>query len=106
MTHIMYEKIYGTVSRIPCGKVATYGQIAKLAGLSGQARLIGYALHSLPGEMDIPWHRVINVRGEISKLPDPESVRMQRFLLEQEGIAFDRNGKVDLHRFQWQPSDG
>ena len=96
-----YQKIYDTIKRIPSGKVATYGQIARLADLPKQARMVGYALYSLPEGQDIPWHRVINARGEISQLPDPEWKTKQRYLLESEGVVFDSNGRIPLDKFQW-----
>ncbi|MFC1570016.1 MGMT family protein [bacterium] len=96
-----YKEIYKTVQRIPRGRVATYGQIARLSGMAGQARLVGYALHSLPEDMDVPWHRVINAKGEISQLPDPDSGLTQRFLLEAEGVEFNDGGRIDLNRFGW-----
>ena len=89
-----YQKIYDTVKRIPSGRVATYGQIAKLAGLRKQARMVGYALYNLPEDQVIPWHRVINAKGEISQLPDPEWKMKQHFLLESEGVTFDSNGRI------------
>lgn len=97
-----YSRIYQAVRGIPQGKVATYGQIARLAGMPGQARLTGYALHSLPAGEDVPWHRVINAKGEISRLPDPDSGLTQRYLLEKEGIEFDSRDRVDLKRFGWE----
>ena len=90
------------VRRIPPGQVATYGQIARLAGMPGQARLVGYALHSLSSDMDVPWHRVINAKGEISQLPDPDSGLTQRIILESEGVVFDARGRIDLNRFGWK----
>ncbi len=99
----IYQKIYDAVKRIPPGKVATYGQIARIAGLPKQARMVGYALYNLPEGQDIPWHRVINARGEISPLPDPEWKTKQRFLLESEGVVFDSNDRISLARFQWSP---
>ena len=96
-----HARIYKTVSRIPRGRVATYGQIARLAGLRGQARLVGYAMHALPTGSRVPWQRVINARGEIS-LPGSSAVR-QRELLEREGVRFDAKGRIDLDRFLWQP---
>ena len=56
--------IYNTVRSIPSGRVANYGRVALAAGLPGQARLVGYALHRLPDDSDVPWHRVVNVRGD------------------------------------------
>ena len=97
-----YERIYRVVRRIPDGQVATYGQIASLAGLPGHARQVGYALHALRDE-DVPWHRVINARGEISARSDPGPEPLQRVMLESEGVEFDSRGRVDLRRFQWEP---
>ena len=94
-----YEVIWNLVKKIPAGKVATYGQIADLAGLEGHARFVGYALHGLPKNSKIPWHRVINSQGRIS-LPGA-SARRQRNLLEKEKIVFSPAGKVDLKKYQW-----
>lgn len=100
-----YSLIYQTVRLIPRGKVATYGQIADLAGLPGRARLVGYALFQVDVDLDdIPWHRVINSKGEISY----SSLRLggdylQKHLLEEEGIAIDEKGKIDLKQYRWQP---
>jgi methylated-DNA-protein-cysteine methyltransferase-like protein len=96
-----HGRIYRAVSRIPRGRVATYGQIARLVGLRGQARLVGYAMHALPSGSRVPWQRVVNARGEIS-LPGSSATR-QRALLESEGVRFDARGRVDLDRFLWQP---
>jgi alkylated DNA nucleotide flippase Atl1/3-methyladenine DNA glycosylase AlkD len=105
MRGISYERIYEVVRRIPPGRVATYGQVAALAGLGGRARQVGYALHALPEGSSVPWHRVINARGEISPRSEPEPGRegYQRFLLEEEEVLFDLAGRVDLERFRWQP---
>ena len=96
-----YERIYAAVKRIPRGRVATYGQIATLAGLDGHARQVGYALHALPGRNDVPWHRVINARGEISPRSAGDSHELQRMLLEAEGVEFDVAGRVALGRYRW-----
>lgn len=95
--------IYAAVRRIPRGRVATYGAIAELAGLEGHARQVGYALHDLPAESGVPWHRVINAKGEISARSRGDSHELQRLLLEEEGIEFDLAGRVDLKRFRWPP---
>lgn len=97
-----YNKIYKIVARIPYGKVATYGQIARLAGFAGHARLVGYALHSLPQGINIPWHRVVNRLGKIS-LQDSQNndYCLQQKLLEQEGLIFNRSGKLDLEIYGW-----
>lgn len=99
-----YDKIYSVVRQIPAGQVATYGQIADLAGLSGQARLVGYALYQVDMQTsDVPWHRVINAKGEISQSPFRHgSDYLQRSLLEQEGIQFNANGKVNLQQYLWR----
>jgi methylated-DNA-protein-cysteine methyltransferase-like protein len=98
-----YQRIYAVVRRIPRGRVATYGQVAALAGLSGHARQVGYALHALPDESRVPWQRVINARGEVSRRAEPGYDRLQRALLEQEGVRFDGHGRVDLDRYRWRP---
>ena len=98
-----YAMIYDTVARIPYGRVATYGQIAALAGLPGHARQVGYALHATPEARDIPWHRVINAQGEVSRRSERQFESIQQQLLEAEGIAFTAAGHVDLRRYQWQP---
>jgi len=103
---VSYKRIYATVKRIPRGRVATYGQIATLAGLDGHARQVGYALHSLPDRSDIPWHRVINAKGEISPRSGGDSHELQRMLLEGEGVVFSLDGRVDLKRFGWKRSRG
>jgi methylated-DNA-protein-cysteine methyltransferase-like protein len=95
-------RIYAVVKRIPCGRVATYGQVATLAGLDAHARQAGYALHSLPDGSDVPWHRVINARGEISPRNSSDSHELQRLLLEEEGIVFSVDGKVSLDRYRWK----
>ena len=95
------ERIYAAVRRIPAGRVATYGGIAELAGLGGHARQVGYALHDLPDGSGIPWHRVINARGEVSPRSAGDSHELQRLLLEDEGVEFDARGRVDLKRFGW-----
>jgi methylated-DNA-protein-cysteine methyltransferase-like protein len=97
-----YQRIYKTVKRIPRGRVATYGQIATLAGLDGHARQVGYALHSLPDRSDIPWHRVINAKGEVSPRNSGDSHELQRMLLEEEGVVFSLDGKVSLAQFRWK----
>jgi methylated-DNA-protein-cysteine methyltransferase related protein len=99
-----YARIWEVIRRIPPGRVATYGQIAELAGLEGHARQVGYALHALPSRSDVPWHRVINSRGEISPRSAGDSHELQRLLLEAEGIAFDLRGRVDLSRYRWRRS--
>lgn len=97
----LYERIYRVVCRIPRGKVATYGQVAWLARLPNQARLVGYTLHALSRD-DVPWQRVLNGRGEVSPRGVDGPDELQRELLEDEGVEFDRRGRVDLSRFAWK----
>lgn len=99
-----YPKIYEVVKQIPYGKVATYGQVAELAGLYGKPRVVGYALYHVTQNSKIPWHRVINAKGEISR----SSLRdgnddLQQELLQKEGIAFV-SGKIDLAQYRWIPN--
>ena len=98
-----YARIYAVVRRIPRGRVATHGQVARLAGLPGHARQVGYALHALSGDEPVPWHRVINARGEISARAWPGAEEFQRVRLEREGVDFDDRGRISLPRYQWRP---
>lgn len=103
---LTYERIYAVVRQIPLGQVATYGQIAELAGLVGKPRLVGYALYRVDTTSDVPWHRVINAKGEISQSPlRYGNDYRQRALLEDEGIAFDQGGRIDLGQYRWRPPD-
>ena len=97
-----HQRIHAVVRKIPRGRVATYGQIAALAGIPGHARQVGYALHALPSDSTVPWHRVINARGEVSRRKVPGSELSQRMLLEREGIRFDARGRVDLGKVGWR----
>ena len=99
-----YENIYTVVRQIPPGSVATYGQIAELANLSGKSRLVGYALYRIDISSDIPWHRVVNYKGEISYSPLRQGGdHTQKVLLEQEGIEFSPQGKINLPKYMWHP---
>ncbi len=91
------------VRQIPRGRVATYGQVAALAGMPGQARQVGYALHALPDDEAVPWHRVINAQGRVSTRSEPFEESIQRQLLEREGLRFDAAGRTDLAQYRWQP---
>jgi methylated-DNA-protein-cysteine methyltransferase-like protein len=98
-----YERIYAIVRRIPRGRVTSYGEVARLAGIPRHARQVGYALHNLSGETDVPWHRVLNAAGAVAKRAYPDDARWQRTLLEQEGVQFDAHGRVALRKFWWKP---
>jgi methylated-DNA-protein-cysteine methyltransferase related protein len=95
-----YEKIYQGIRKIPPGKVATYGQIARMVGRC-TARMVGYALAALPAGRGVPWHRVINAQGGISQRSQGDGKIRQRRLLEAEGVCFDPKGRVDLKRVCW-----
>ncbi len=96
-----FDKIYEQVRRIPRGKVATYGQIATLAGNPHWSQIVGYALHSNPAPGVIPCHRVVNRFGGTAAAFAFGGEDRQRALLEQEGIAFRADGTVDLARCLW-----
>jgi methylated-DNA-protein-cysteine methyltransferase related protein len=97
------ERIYAQVRKVPRGKVATYGQIASLAGLDGQARQVGYAMAALPSRSAIPWHRVINAQGRVSMRSEgPGGSIIQQQLLEREGVVFGGGGRIALARFGWK----
>ncbi len=99
-----YRRIYAAVRRIPRGRVATYGQIAAAAGLAGQPRLVGYALHALEDASAVPWHRVINAQGRLSLMRAGSAVGLtQRMRLAQEGVRFTARGRVDLAKYGWRP---
>ena len=96
------ERIYAVVDRIPRGRVATYGQIAQMAGMPGHPRQIGYALNALASGSRVPWHRVINAGGKVSQRAEPLYEEIQRRLLEDEGIEFGANERVSLERYRWR----
>lgn len=98
-----YQRFYAVIRKIPRGRVATYGQIATLAGLDGQARQVGYALAAIGRGSAVPWHRVINAQGRVSmRSSGPGGSIVQQRLLEREGVAFDAGGRVSLARYQWR----
>ena len=96
-----YERIYRVVCRIPRGRVATYGQVAEVAGLPGHARQVGYALHALRDDR-VPWHRVINAQGRVSPRAEPGFEAIQQQLLETEGVLFVGD-RVSLRKYGWTP---
>ena len=103
MTTGTFERIWALVRRIPKGKVATYGQIARLAGMPRGARIVGYAMASCPEESDVPCHRVVDRLGGTKKAFDDYMPDGQRFLLEAEGVLFRPDGTVDMEACQWKP---
>lgn len=102
-----YAQIYFCVSRIPPGRVATYGQIAQLAGIPNGARAVGYALSALEKDSPVPWHRVVNAAGEISPRSTNDAMEnMQRIRLQREGVVFDAHGRIRLATFRWNGDSG
>ena len=102
----LYENIYEVIRRIPPGKVASYGQIAKIVG-SCSARMVGYALAALKSNVavdDVPWQRVINSQGRVSVHGDGYGNAIQVELLRQEGVTFDSQGRVDWNIAGWKGS--
>jgi methylated-DNA-protein-cysteine methyltransferase-like protein len=100
----IFKKIYKIVEAIPVGNVSTYGQIASLVQAELPARIVGYALHCLPDNSEVPWHRVINRFGLISISASRNSHDyLQRTLLEKENVVFDKDGKINLDRYLWRP---
>ena len=95
------KAVWQVVAGIPRGHVLTYGEVARLAGMSRAARRVSMALRRAPREMKLPWHRVINAQGKISFPADSAGYQRQKELLEQEGVVFLK-GKIDLERFGYQ----
>lgn len=98
-----FNQVYEIVKKIPAGKVATYGQIAELAGKTSNARVVGWALHGNPYEGIVPCHRVVNRFGQPSENFAFGGKNAQRKLLEAEGIIFDQDGIIDLKEYLWKP---
>lgn len=96
-----FTKIYNAVKKIPRGRVATYGQIAAMAGNPRWSRVVGYALHVNPDPANIPCHRVVNRLGEVSSAFAFGGENMQRELLLKEGVGFLEDGRVDLERYRY-----
>lgn len=93
-------QIFAVIHQIPYGKVSTYGDIAHFGGFKGYARQVGRLLKNLPEGSTLPWHRVINGKGEISL--KGENYQRQREKLEVEGVIFNQQGRISLKRYRWQ----
>ena len=93
--------VYAVVRRVPAGYVVTYGQVATIVGAPRAARAVGQAMHRCPP--GIPWHRVVNAGGAVSRRPNASSMVSQRLLLEREGVRFRKNA-IDLGRHRWAPA--
>lgn len=98
------DKITATARRIPKGRVATYGQVAKLAGIPKNARQVGTVLRNLPENSRVPWYRVVNSQGRISERSDATFEGLQQHLLAEEGVFLDDTGRIDLANVQWRPN--
>ncbi|RMH39080.1 MAG: methyltransferase [Deltaproteobacteria bacterium] len=104
----LYRRIYAVVRRIPPGAVATYGQVAQLAGIPRGGRVAGAAMRASPPELGLPWHRVVGRRSRTAAaiaIRDPVAAARQRQLLEAEGVAFRRSGTISLADHGWLPPD-
>lgn len=99
----VFDKIYDVVCKIPEGKVATYGQVATMAGNPRWARVVGYALHNNPAPGVIPCHRVVNRQGKTAETFAFGGELAQRELLENEGVMFGIDGSIDLEIYGWKP---
>ena len=96
------ERIWATISDIPEGSVASYGQIAEIAGIPRGARQVGYALRHLPRGSDVPWFRVIQASGKIAFPKGSRAFREQARRLSREDVAI-LNGRIDMQKYRWQP---
>ena len=94
----VFHRVYNIVRKIPRGKVATYGQIARMMGMPHGARTVGWAMRACP--QNVPWHRVVNAQGKIS-MRDTEGFPLQRALLQAEGVRFSQVGMIDLNKYGW-----
>lgn len=101
MQELTQARLFQVIHTIPKGRVATYGQVAELAGLPRAARLVGNTLKNLPRNSKLPWHRVINASGKIS-LPMDGNGKVQKQRLEKEGVVFLK-GKINLNHYLWKP---
>lgn len=98
------QQVISVIQEIPAGAVATYGQIARLAGNPRAARQVARILHSMSRKYDLPWQRVVNAKGEIV-IADSEAAHTQAYLLSEEGVEVSKKGKVNLSRYQWKAED-
>ncbi|HEY8392265.1 MAG TPA: MGMT family protein [Capillibacterium sp.] len=97
-----FQQVYQIVAQIPAGRVATYGQIAALIGEPRSARIVGWALHSAPRQLNLPCHRVVNKKGTLCPA-DLFGPGRQRLLLEAEGVTFTPDGRVNMEKHLWDP---
>lgn len=98
------ERVIAVIRSVPEGTVMTYGQVARLAGSARSARQVVRILHSLSAKHQLPWHRIINAKGEIRN-SDDESVELQHFLLRAEGVLPGPDGRISLEQYQYRPDE-
>lgn len=98
-----FEQVWTIVATIPRGRVTTYGAIARALGSPGAARTVGWAMRAAPGGSKLPCHRVVKATGELSPADAFGGPGVQRSLLEEEGVAFETSGRVDMKRCFWMP---
>ncbi len=101
LSDALHNRVWQILSQIPAGHVVTYGQLARMAGASQQARAVGAILAQLPAGSGLPWHRVINSKGRLSFTEGSPRYRTQAERLQAEGVELDE-GRIDLARFRWQ----
>lgn len=104
MSKSFNQRVWELVGTIPQGKVASYGQIAAMLGQPKKSRHIGFALHQTPDGMVLPWHRVINGKGQLSFAVNSEQYLLQKAMLEAELIRFKDNNHIDFREYGWRPS--
>ena len=97
-----YEQVYDLVAKIPAGTVTTYGDIAKMLGRPRAARFVGYAMNASCETDNLPWHRVTFADG---KTWDGQWERVQRELLTAEGVGFTLDGRIDVEKYRWHPTE-
>ena len=100
------RSVYAVVSAIPSGSVISDGMVATMTGRPRAPRAVGGALSSLPGDLDVPWWRVISSSGRISTSSIHHTAKIQRALLEGEGVRFTETGRIDWSRYEWNPNEG
>jgi methylated-DNA-protein-cysteine methyltransferase-like protein len=100
-----FEEVYNIVKKIPKGRVATYGQIARILGNPRKAKIVGWALHTNPYNDGMPCHRVVNSKGELSGCEAFGGFEQHKKMLEDEGIIFDNRGIINLQTYLWKPGN-
>ena len=96
----LYERIYAVVRQVPYGRVTTYGHVARVVG-GCSAQMVGFAMAALRPDTDVPWQRVINAQGKVSPRGAGPGALLQRELLEEEGVEFDGENRIDFETYGW-----